>query len=119
LKEPIKAILQLFFEKAEELTKEEFTHFIKEFGQQMSYHYTATSHQLTTSTVAPPQTMHKSFLLTYRMFVQGSEQMRFIDPTKRVSPELLDTSLSPQWLGRFKMSLKKSIPSYSKSQLYQ
>src|SRR5258708_11127714 len=50
------------------------------------------------TTVAPSQTMLKSFLLSYRMFVQASEHMRLIDPTKKISPELLDSSLSPQWL---------------------
>jgi hypothetical protein len=98
LKEPIKATLELFVEKADELAKEDFTQFIEEFGHQLSYHYTADSQQLTMTTVAPTQTMHKSFLLTYRMFVQGSEHMRFIDPNKNVSPELLDSSLSPKWL---------------------
>jgi hypothetical protein len=32
------------------------------------------------------------------MFVQGSEHMCLIDPTKAISPDLLDSSLSPQWL---------------------
>jgi len=98
LKAHIKATLELFVEKAHELQEEDFTHFLADFGQQLSYQYTADSQQLTMSTVAPTQTMHKSFLLTYRMFVQGSEHMRFIDPTRSVSPELLDSSLSPQWL---------------------
>ncbi len=100
MKEPIKATLELFVEKAEELKKEDFTQFIEEFGHQLSYQYTADSQQLTMNTVAPSQTMHKSFLLTYRMFVQASEHMRFIDPNKKISPELLDSSLSPQWLGQ-------------------
>ena len=100
MKEHIKATLELFVEKAEELKKEDFTHFIEDFGHQLSYHYTADPQQLTMSIVAPTQTMHKSFLLTYRMFVQGSEHMRLIDPNKQISPELLDSSLSPQWLGQ-------------------
>ena len=58
----------------------------------------ADPQQLTVSTVAPTETMTDSFLLTYRMFVQWSEHMRFIDPTKAISEELLDSSLSPQWL---------------------
>jgi len=98
LREPIKATLELFVEKAEELTQEEFTQFLEEFGHQLSYQYTADPQQLTVSTIAPTETMNKSFLLTYRMFVQGSEHMRFIDPTRNVSPDLLDSSLSPQWL---------------------
>jgi hypothetical protein len=98
LKHTIKAILELFVEKADELKKEDFTQFIEEFGQQLSYQYTADPQQLTMMTVAPSQTMHKSFLLTYRMFVQGSEHMRLLDPTKPISSELLDSSLSPQWL---------------------
>jgi hypothetical protein len=83
LKAHIKAMLELFVEKAHELQEEDFTHFLADFGQQLSYQYTADSQQLTMSTVAPTQTMHKSFLLTYRMFVQGTEHMRFIDPTKK------------------------------------
>lgn len=98
MKQSIKATLELFVEKADELTQEEFTKFIEEFGHQLSYQYTADPQQLTMSTIAPTQTMHKSFLLTYRMFVQGSEHMRLIDPTRSISPELLDSSLSPQWL---------------------
>ncbi len=98
MKESIKATLELFVEKADELTQEEFTQFIEEFGHQLSYQYTADPQQLTATTVAPTQTMHKSFLLTYRMFVQGMEGMRLIDPTKKISPELSDSSLSPQWL---------------------
>jgi hypothetical protein len=100
LKENIKATLELFVEKADELKVEDFTRFLQEFGQQLTYHYTADPQQLTMSTVAPTQTMHKSFLLTYRMFVQGSEHMRFIDPNKPVSPDLLDSSLSSQWLAQ-------------------
>jgi hypothetical protein len=98
LKGNIKVTLELFVEKADELKAEDFTRFIEEFGQQWSFQYTADPQQLTMSTVAPTQTMHKSFLLTYRMFVQGSENMRFIDPNKKVSQDLLDSSLSPQWL---------------------
>jgi hypothetical protein len=100
LKGKIKATLELFVEKADELKEEDFTQFLQEFGQQLSYQYTADPQQLTMSTVAPTQTMHKSFLLTYRMFVQGSEHMRFIDPNKPVSSDLLDSSLSPQWLAQ-------------------
>ncbi len=100
MKGNIKATLELFVEKADELKTEDFTQFLQEFGQQLSYHYTADPQQLTVSTVAPTQTMHKSFLLTYRMFVQGSEHMRFIDPNRPVSSELLDASLSPQWLAQ-------------------
>ena len=98
MKEHIKTTLELFVEKANELVEEDFTQFIKEFGHTLSYHYVAEAQEFTTNTVAPTQTMHKSFLLTYRMFVQASEHMRFIDPRKPVSPELLDSSLSPQWL---------------------
>lgn len=97
MKASIKATLELFVEKAHELQEEDFTRFLAEFGQQLTYQYTADPEQLMVSTVAPTQTMHKSFLLTYRMFVQRSEHMRFIDPTRNVSPELLDPSLSPQW----------------------
>jgi hypothetical protein len=61
---------------------------------------TAKDQQVTVSTVAPTQTMQKSFLLTYRMFCQGSEHIRLIDPNKPISPELLDPSLSQQWLGQ-------------------
>jgi len=98
LKELIKATLELFVEKADELTQEEFIQFIEEFGHQLSYLYTAEPQQLTMTTVAPTETMNKSFLLTYRMFVQRNENMGFIDPTKDISPALLDSSLSPQWL---------------------
>jgi hypothetical protein len=100
LKGNIKATLELFVEKADELKEEEFTRFLQEFGQQLTYQYTADPQQFTMSTVAPTQTMQKSFLLTYRMFVQGSEHMRFIDPNKPVSSDLLDSSLSPQWLAQ-------------------
>lgn len=98
MKQAIKATLELFVEKADELTQEEFTQFIAEFGHQLSYQYTADPQQLTMTTVAPTETMNKSFLLTYRMFVQGSEHMCFIDPTRNISPDLVDSSLSPQWL---------------------
>ncbi len=100
MKAHLKATLELFVEKADELKEEDFTRFLQEFGQQLSYHYTADPEQITVSTVVPTQTMQKSFLLTYRMFVQGSEHMRFIDPNKPVSPELLDASFSPQWLAQ-------------------
>ena len=100
MKRNIKATLELFVEKADELKAEDFTRFLQEFGQQLTYQYTANPQQLTMSTVAPTQTMHKSFLLTYRMFVQGSEHMRFIDPNKPVSSDLLDSSLSHQWLAQ-------------------
>jgi len=98
LKKNIKATLELFVEKADELKEEEFTRFLQKFGQHLTYQYTADPQQLTMSTVAPNQTMHKSFLLTYRMFVQESEHMRFINPHRPVSSNLLDSSLSPQWL---------------------
>jgi hypothetical protein len=98
LREQIKDILELFVEKADKLTQEEFTQFLQEFGHQLRYQYLADPQQLTVSTVAPSQTMTNSFLLTYRMFVQGNEHMRFIDPIKPISKELLDTSLSPKWL---------------------
>ena len=98
MKESIKTTLELFVEKADELTQEEFTKFLEEFGHQLCYQYTADPQQLTVTTIAPTQIMNKSFLLTYRMFVQGSEHMRLIDPTKKISPVLLDSSLSPQWL---------------------
>lgn len=98
LKQATKAALELFVEKADELRKEDFTQFLEEFGHQLSYQYTADPQQLTVSTVAPTQTMHKSFLLTYRMFVQESEHMRLINPTKPISSQLTDASLSPQWL---------------------
>jgi len=100
MKRNIRATLELFVEKADELTQEDFTQFLQEFGQKLTYQYTADPQQLTMSTVAPTQTMHKSFLLTYRMFVQGSEHMRFIDPNKPVSSDLLDSSLSPEWLAQ-------------------
>ena len=92
MKELIKATLELFVEKADELTQEEFIQFIEEFGHQLSYLYTAEPQQLTMTTVAPTETMNKSFLLTYRMFVQRNENMGFIDPTKDISPALLDSS---------------------------
>jgi hypothetical protein len=96
LKEAVKALLELFVEKADKLRQQEFTQFLEEFGQQLRY--MADPQHFTVSTVAPTQTMTDSFLLTYRMFVQGSEHMRFIDPTKAISKELLDSSISPQWL---------------------
>jgi len=98
VKEQIKDILELFVEKADKLTQEEFTQFIQEFGQQLRYQYLADPQQFTVCTIAPSQTMTNSFLLTYRMFVQANEHMRLLDPTRSISNELLDTSLSPQWL---------------------
>jgi hypothetical protein len=92
----IQATLELFVEKADQLRQQEFTQFIEEFGHQLRY--MADPQQLTMSTVSPTQTMTDSFLLTYRMFVQGSEHMRFIDPSKAISEELLDASLSRQWV---------------------
>lgn len=92
-----KLTLELFVEKAEELTQEEFTLFLQEFGHHLSYQYVSESQEFTVSTLAPTETMHKSFILTYRMFVQGNEGMRLLDPTKLVSPILLDASLSSQW----------------------
>jgi hypothetical protein len=68
LKANIKATLELFVKKAEELTQEEFTQFLAEFGHQLSYRYTNEPQQLTVTTVAPSQTMHKSFILTYLTF---------------------------------------------------
>jgi len=100
LKASIKTALELFVEKADELQNEDFTQFLQEFGQQLSYQYTADPQQLTMSTVAPTQTMHKSFLLTYRMFVQSKDKIGFIDPHQKVSQDLLDSSLSPQWLAQ-------------------
>lgn len=96
MKEAVKAVLELFVEKADKLRQQEFTQFIEEFGQQLRY--MADPQQFTVSTVAPTETMTDSFLLTYRMFVQRSDHMCFIDPTKAISEELLDASLSPQWL---------------------
>lgn len=98
MKQATKATLELFIEKADELRKEDFTQFLEEFGHQLSYRYTADPQQLTVSTIAPTKAMHKSFLLTYRMFVQESEHMRLINPTKAISIQLLDPSLSSQWL---------------------
>ena len=100
MKKNIKATLELFVEKADELKEEEFTRFLQEFGQQLTYQYTTDPQQLTMSTVAPNQTMHKSFLLTYRMFVQSKDKIGFIDPHQKVSQDLLDSSLSPQWLAQ-------------------
>jgi len=96
LKETVKATLELFVEKADKLRQQEFTQFIEEFGQQLRY--TADPQQFTVSTVAPTQTMTDSFLLTYRMFVQESEHMRILHPNKPISSNILDSSLSPQWL---------------------
>ena len=107
MKQAIKATLKLFVEKADELTQEEFTKFLGEFGHQLFYQYTADPQQLTMTTIAPTETMNKSFLLTYRMFVQGSEHMRFIDPTRSISPDLLDSSLSPQWLEKVQDTAQK------------
>ncbi len=96
MKEAVKATLELFVEKADKLRQQEFTQFIEEFGQQLRY--TADPQQFTVSTVAPTQTMTDSFLLTYRMFVQSKDKIGFIDPNQKVSQDLLDSSLSPQWL---------------------
>lgn len=96
MKGNIQATLELFVEKADKLRQQEFTQFIEEFGQQLRY--MADPQQFTVSTVAPTQTMTDSFLLTYRMFVQGSENMRFIDPIKPISSDIMDASLSPQLL---------------------
>ncbi len=95
MKQNRKATLELFVEKADELRKEDFTQFIEEFGHQLSYQYTTDPQQLTMTTVAPSQTMHKSFLLTYRMFVQGSEHMRLLDPK---SPLHDGISLKPYFM---------------------
>jgi len=99
LKEQIKDILELFVEKADKLAQEEFTQFIKEFGQQLRY--MADPQQLTMSTIAPTQTMTYSFLMTYRMFVQERDGLRLIDPIKPLSSQLTDASLSPQWREQF------------------
>ena len=101
MKENIKDILELFVEKADELKQEEFTRFLEEFGHQLSYQYTAASQQLTVATIAPTETMNKSFLLTYRMFVHARDNIGFIDPTQRISKLLSDDSLSPQWREQF------------------
>ncbi|HYT42254.1 MAG TPA: hypothetical protein VEP90_07900, partial [Methylomirabilota bacterium] len=34
----------------------------------------------------------------YRMFVQSRDKIGFIDPNHKVSQDLLDSSLSPQWV---------------------
>jgi len=107
LKGNIKATLELFVEKADELKAEDFTQFLQEFGHQLSYQLTADPQQLTVSTVAPTQTMHKSFLLTYRMFVHSRDKIGFIDPNQRVSQDLSDCSLSPQWLEEVQDVAKK------------
>ncbi len=54
LKGNIKATLELFVEKADQLRQQEFTQFIEEFGHQLRY--MADPQQLTVSTVAPTQT---------------------------------------------------------------
>jgi len=69
--------------------------------------YTADPHQLTVSTVAPTETMTDAFLLTYRMFVQESEHMRFINPNKLISSNLLDSSLSLQWVAEVQDVVQK------------
>jgi len=96
LKEAVKAILELFVEKADKLRQQEFTQFIEKFGHQLRY--MADPQQLTVSTVAPTETMTDAFLLTYRMFVQSRDKIGFIDPNQKVSQDLLDSSLSPQWV---------------------
>ncbi len=101
MNQAIRATLELFVEKANELTQEEFTQFLEEFGHQLSYHYTADPQQLTVATIAPTETMNKSFLLTYRMFVHARDNIGFIDPTQRISRLLSDDSLSPQWREQF------------------
>jgi hypothetical protein len=112
LKEPTKAILELFVEKADELAKEDFTRFLEEFGHQLSYHFTvADPQQLTMSTVAPTQTMHKSFLLTYRMFVQVRDNIGFIDPDQKISIALLDPSF-PRVAQRGVYCFPSSSPSF-------
>ncbi len=102
MEELIKTTLELFIEKAEELTQEEFTKFIEKLGHQLSYLYTAEPQQLIVTTVAPTETMNKSFLLTYRMFVQEKDKIGFINPNQKISRQLLDSSLSPQWLEQVK-----------------
>lgn len=92
-----KEVLALFIEKAEELTQEEFTAFLQEYGHRLSYQYTSESQNIIVSEVAPTETMNKSFILTYRMFIQANEGLRLLDPTKPVSPLLLDASLSVEW----------------------
>ncbi len=52
MKGNIKATLELFVEKADELKNEDCTQFLQEFGQKLTYHYTAEPQQLTMSTVA-------------------------------------------------------------------
>ncbi len=54
MKETVKATLELFVEKADQLRQQEFTQFIEEFGHQLRY--MADPQQLTVSTVAPTQT---------------------------------------------------------------
>ena len=107
MKGNIKATLELFVEKADELKAEDFTQFLQEFGQQLRYQYTADPQQLTMSAVAPTQTMHKSFLLTYRMFVHSRDKIGFIDPNQKVPQDLLHSSLSPKWLEEVQDVAKK------------
>ena len=97
LNQQVKTTLTLFVEKAEELTQEEFTLFLQEFGHHLRYLYTSESQELAVSTIAPTETMSKSFILTYRMFIQANEELRLLDPTKPVSSKLLDASLSSEW----------------------
>ncbi len=96
MKGNIQATLELFVEKADKLRQQEFTQFLEKFGQQLRY--MADPQQFTVSTVAPTETMTDAFLLTYRMFVQSRDKIGFIDPNQKVSQDLLDSSLSPQWL---------------------
>ena len=96
MKGNIQATLELFVEKADKLRQQEFTQFIEKFGQQLQY--TADPQQLIVSMVAPTETMTDAFLLTYRMFVQSRDKIGFIDPNQKVSQDLLDSSLSPQWV---------------------
>lgn len=93
----VKTTLALFIEKAEELTQEEFTVFLREFGHRLNYQYTSESQELTVSTLAPTETMNKSFILTYRMFIQANEGIGLLNPTRPISPILLDASLSSEW----------------------
>lgn len=103
MNDSVRDVLELFVAKAGELTNEEFTRFMQEFGNTLTYQYTANPQQIMVRTIAPTETMNKSFLLTYRMFVQGSEHMRFLDPTKEVSPDLVNPSLSVEWLNQIHM----------------
>ena len=92
-----KEVLALFVEKAEELRQEEFVAFLQESGHQFSYRFTSESQNIVVSEVAPTETMNKSFILTYRMFIQANEGLRLLDPTKPISSVLLDASLSTEW----------------------